>query len=159
MTITKSFDNLSHGFKQLGKYQKALNNTKFVEYLNRKTKWNISSHDLEVVTYLVLNNRMFNGYTDGTHHVRPLYELANFIETGVINTKDGSYSTWDSDEISSNDLRDYIKYDRLHSLVFSSMDEYIDRETLVTKTLSFKSYALNIEHLIENISSTFRKLH
>lgn len=157
--LRTTFNNLSHGFEQLGKYQKALNNTKFIEYLNRKTNWNIAQNELQVVTCLVLSNRMFNGYTDGTHHVRPLYELVNFIETGVINTQNASYSTWESDEISSNDLRAYIKYDRVHSLVFSSMDEYIDREPLVRRTLSFRTFALNIELLIESISSTFRKLH
>ena len=139
-------DNILHGFEQLSKCKNVLLSDGYIRDLNNNLKWDISS-DFKIVTCVVLGTRMFNGYTDGEHHVRSIHELFNFLDTGKIeirnNDKIEEICLWTNNKIKGNDIYNFIENRALHKLIFDSFliqDNKVNfkKYNIIFKTFEFE---------------------
>ena len=153
--LRSSQDNLKKGLSQLDKARSAFSDKSFVEYINNKLNWNIEFDNLKIVTCLVLSNRMFSGYNSKNNHVRSVYELSNFIDTGRVELESGSISLWSSENIENNDLYLYLEKDKLHSLVNNSIKYNEKRIFLAKKIILSREYYLDIEDSLGAIVKEF----
>ncbi|MCF6206303.1 MAG: hypothetical protein L3J47_05365, partial [Sulfurovum sp.] len=162
--ITTYKDNLMKGFSQLDKAKNAFKNIDFVHYINKKFDWDIEIENLRIVTCVVLKTRMFNGYTNGTHHVRAFDELLNFIKYGEMTISDIKHNTthvktlnlWTSNNLTNDDLYQYIEKRKLHKVLFDSMIPItnkikINKQTIAFETFKFDAYTFNgsISHILK----------
>jgi hypothetical protein len=147
-------DNILHGFEQLSKCKNVLLSDGYIKDLNNNLKWNISS-DFKIVTCVVLSTRMFNGYTNGEHHVRSFHELFNFIDTGKIEITDNGVTKeirlWKNNKITGNDLYDFIENRIIHKPILESFDIKINKELFGTYSVSFETYEFNPKKFYENM--------
>lgn len=146
-------DNLLHGFEQLSKCKNILLSDGYIKDLNNNLKWNISN-DFKIVTCLVLGTRMYNGYTNGEHHVRSFHELFNFLDTGEIeitnNEVTKEISLWKSDKITGNDISNFIENMIIHKPMFESFSIQINKEFFGKHSISFETYEFDQKKFYEN---------
>ena len=152
-----AYQNLKTGFSQLKKCRNALLDKNFLEYFNKKLNWKISDQPT-IVTCLVLSTRMFNGYTDGVNHVRPIYELLQIIRTGEIFLNDGSkISLWNDNELTGNDIYQYIENRKLHSLIDQFMYEDSRNFHVADNKITFNTYQMDYVKFINKLKESFSK--
>jgi len=146
-------DNLLHGFKQLSKCRNVLVSNGYIQDLNNNLKWNIFD-DFKIVTCLVLGTRMYNGYTNGEHHVRSFHELLNFLDTGKIEITDNGVTKeinlWKNDKITGNDIFDFIENRIVHKPIFESFSTQINKEFFGKYSVSFETYEFDQKKFYEN---------
>ncbi|MDN5105043.1 hypothetical protein O8C79_07060 [Aliarcobacter butzleri] len=151
-------DNLLHGFEQLTKCKKVLLSDNYIKDLNSNLKWKISN-DFKIVTCLVLGTRMYNGYTDGEHHVRSIHELVNFFDTGKINIIDKDIdkdiNLWKSDNIGAHDIYDFIQNRILHKFIFNSFSSKINKESFLKQSILFETFEFNMNEFCEELNKNF----
>ncbi|WP_323591849.1 hypothetical protein [Aliarcobacter butzleri] len=151
-------DNLLHGFEQLTKCKKVLLSDNYIKDLNSNLKWKISN-DFKIVTCLVLGTRMYNGYTDGEHHVRSIHELVNFFDTGKINIIDKDINKdinlWKSDNIGAHDIYDFIQNRILHKFIFNSFSSKINKESFLKQSILFETFEFNMNEFCEELNKNF----
>lgn len=154
-------DNIKKGFKQLDKCRNALLNDKFINYIksNDKLGWSLSN-DYEIVTCLVLGNRMFNGYTDGIHHVRSVHELENFILRGQIAVNNQNniqkFNLWNDTNIEGDDLFNFIENRHFHKLIYKSFNSQKNKEKIGKYNLIFETNEFNIEDFHIKLKNKFK---
>lgn len=153
--LRTTYDNLKKGFDQLNKCRSALEDPNFIKYINQKNKLNIKEES-KIVTCLVFSNRMFNGYNDGTNHVRSLYELCEFLTTGNIKILNKTVNLWKHSAISSADIYDYIENSIFHTKMLNSLHPLEITTTSNNKELVTKTYELRFDDIK---SSMFDKLN
>lgn len=156
--LRSTLDNVKYGFKQLDKAREAFNNKEFISYINKKLKWSLEKGSFNIVTCLVLSNRMFSGYSYKKNHVRSVYELQNFISTGVIKTEEMEYSLWSSTDITNMDLYLYLEKDIFHSIIFNSMISRYKKIVLKDKNIAIREYGVDITTSIKKINSKFKNV-
>lgn len=146
--------NLVHGFEQLSKCKNVLLSNGYIQDLNNRLTWNITN-DFNIVTCVVLGTRMYNGYTNGEHHVRSFHELLNFLDTGKIKITDNAVtkeiSLWKSDKISGNDIYDFIENRIFHKPIFESFSIQINKEFFGKYSVSFETYEFDEKKFYENL--------
>lgn len=151
-------DNLLHGFEQLSKCKKVLSINDYIKDLNSNLKWEITDN-FKIVTCLVLGTRMFNGYTDGEHHVRSFHELFNFLDTGkiIIRNKDveKEINLWKDNTISGYDIYNFIQNRILHNLVFDSCYSKTNKIFFKNKSVSFETFEFNLNDFNINLNTNF----
>ena len=147
-------DNLLHGFEQLSKCRNVLLSDGYIEDLNNNLQWNISS-DFKIVTCLVLGTRMFNGYTDGQHHVRSFHELFNFLDSGKIEIRDNDrveeINLWENEEITEKDIYDFIENSTLHKLIFESFSSQNNEMKLKKYNITFETFEFELMDFYEKL--------
>lgn len=147
--------NLKKALSQLDKCKAALSDKRFIEYLNTRFKWNIQD-DFKIVTCVVLGNRMFNGYTNGEHHVRSSYELINFLSDGKINIqvndKKEKISLWENDVICGKDIYNFIEKSTFHKTILNSAIAIEEKIKIGKHSLAFKTFEFDSHKLLEKIS-------
>lgn len=136
-------ENLVHGLEQLSKCKNVLLSNGYIRYLNNRLTWDITN-DFNIVTCVVLGTRMYNGYTNGEHHVRSFHELLNFLDTGKIEITDNGVtkeiSLWKSDKITGNDIYDFIENRIAHKPIFESFSIQTNKEFFGKYSVSFETY-------------------
>ena len=101
---------------------------------------------------------MFNGYTDGVNHVRPIYELLQIIRTGEIFLNDGSkISLWNDNELTGNDIYQYIENRKLHSLIDQFMYEDSRNFHVADNKITFNTYQMDYVKFINKLKESFSK--
>lgn len=105
-----------------------------------------SLNNIELVTCIATGNRMFSGWNEKGHKVRPIHELCNVIESGEIgvrmikgmniNNRVGKIHLWNSKNFCDLDLENYISGDSLHTHKFNSMVEFLTVVKYKKKKLS-----------------------
>lgn len=136
-------DNLIHGFNQLSKCKTVLGIDSYIKDLNNNLKWNIAS-EFKIVTCLILGTRLYNGYTNGEHHVRSFYELLNFLNNGkIINGLNEEVNLWENDKITGNDIYNFIENRSFHQLIYKSFSTQINQKSLGKYNISFKTFEFN----------------
>ncbi len=136
-------DNLIHGFNQLSKCKAVLGIDSYIRDLNNNLKWNISS-DFKIVTCVILGTRLFNGYTNGEHHVRSFHELLNFLNNGKIrNGLNKEINLWENDRITGNDIYNFIENRSFHKLIFKSFSKKINQRNLGKYNISYETFEFN----------------
>lgn len=146
-------DNLLHGFEQLSKCRNVLLSNGYIKNLNTNLKWNIAD-DFKIVTCLVLGARMYNGYTNGEHHVRAFHELLNFLDTGKIeminNGVTKEISLWKNDKIIGNDIYDFIENMIVHKPMLEAFSPQINKEFFGKHTVSFETFEFDEKEFDSN---------
>jgi hypothetical protein len=161
--ITTYKDNVIKGFSQLDKAREAFSHPEFVSYINNRFNWKIDISNLKIVTCVVLKTRMFNGYTNGIHHVRAFDELLNFIKDGkmtITNIKDNKIKTlslWRKSILSNEDLYQYLENRKFHKVLYECMTPIENRIKLGTQTIAFETFEFNVNLFNESISNTLRE--
>jgi hypothetical protein len=156
-------DNVIKGFSQLDKARKAFSTPNFISYINKRFNWKININDLKIITCVVLKTRMFNGYTNGIHHVRAFDELLNFIKYGemtITNIKDNKIKTlnlWTTDTISNEDLYQYIENRKLHKVLYECMTPIENKIKLGRQTIAFGTFEFNAHLFNQSICNTFKE--
>lgn len=161
--ITTYKDNVIKGFSQLDKAREAFSNPNFISYINKRFNWKIDINNLNIVTCVVLKTRMFNGYTNGIHHVRAFDELLNFIKDGemtITNTKDNKTKTlslWITSIISNEDLYQYIENRKLHKVLYKCMTPTDNKIRLGSQSIAFETFEFNANLFSQSICNTVRE--
>lgn len=136
-------DNILHGFEQLSKCKNILLSDGYIKDLNNKLNWNIAK-EFKIVTCVVLGTRMFNGYTNGEHHIRSIHELFNFLTTGNIeirnNNKIEEILLWENNTIKGSDIYNFIENRALHKLIFDSFLIQDNKVNFKTHNIVFKTF-------------------
>lgn len=147
-------ENLVHGFEQLSKCKNVLLSNGYIRDLNNRLTWDITNY-FNIVTCVVLGTRMYNGYTNGEHHVRSFHELLNFLDTGKIEITDNGVtkeiSLWKSDKITGNDIYDFIENRIAHKPIFESFSIQTNKEFFGKYSVSFETYEFDAKKFYENL--------
>jgi len=153
-------DNLQHGFEQLSKCKNMLFNREYIKILNNQFKWDLSNN-FKIVTCLVMSTRMFNGYTNGGHHVISDKELLKFLENGkikVYNNKKIELRLWENDKITGNDIFNFIENRILSKIVFSCFYPKEDKFSFGKNNLIFKTFEFKNEGLNQKFIDRFKEI-
>jgi hypothetical protein len=149
------------GFVQLSKSKKKLNSKNYIRELNNRLKWNISD-DFKIVTCLVLGTRMFNGYTNGEHHIRADKELLNFLQNGTVkvynNNKEIELRLWENNKIMGNDIFNFIENSILHEIEFSCFSPKENKLSFGKNNLIFKTFEFNGKELNKKFIDRFEEM-
>jgi len=141
--IRTSYDSIVKGATQLTKFQTGFNRKNFRKYIENKLGWHFDS-TTELVTCIVVGNRMFTGYRINGHAIRASYSLVHFIKEGTcVNQEGESICFWVKNEFTSEDLRQYIVEDLMHRTMFDSMEQYIEQYSFGKYSIEFETYYLD----------------
>lgn len=160
--LRTSYDYIRKGAKQLTKFRNLLKEPSFKDYLSTNLKYSLPS---ELYTCIITGNRMFSGWREQGHNIRPIYELRNIIQSGKFSTKlldlsdktleSLSFRVWRGDTFSVEDLINYINGDSLHQCYFDSMintkhEVHINNIKIIKKT-----YELDKKKFFQEIVKKF----
>ncbi|WP_419176218.1 hypothetical protein [Desulfosediminicola sp.] len=162
--LRTSYDYIKKASNQLTRIQELLTNPKFRSYLSGLID-GVDLEDVKVTTCIAMGNRMFSGWQESGHKVRPIHELCNIIDEGSIglsrikgdNThkKVETIKIWKSNKFAPQDLTDYIISDSLYAPRFESMVEIDSGVKLKKKKLIRKTYALDNYKLYKMYTESF----
>lgn len=158
--LRTSFKHMRTGAKQLSRARQLISRPGNEVELYRRLGWELEPSK-KIVTCIVSCNGMFSGLRIDGNPVRRWAELANMIETGIVNTanivaSDGpnglnikaegwqSRCLWNGHELTDAFLHDYLEDDILCNTMFGSMVEHLRTFDLGDRRLVFESYALDI---------------
>ena len=142
--LRTSYGHLKTARKQLDIRLKWIRNLKNQKKLLDNLKLNVPPTQ-NIYTGIVTGNRMFSGYSMGSHPVRQAHELINVIARGEIRTNHPTpISFWKGKCFHSTDL---IKYLEGNSIVKTQLDKLIPSKRNIDigpTTLSFHSYTMDL---------------
>ena len=74
----------------------------------------------EIIKSTILGTRSFAGMKYKNILIQHILEFTNFIETGIITTESGNEKLWSGDDLSEDDLANYLRQDTPFARKFSS---------------------------------------
>lgn len=153
------WDYVNKATEQLNKSSLAFSDNVFSSaFLN---KLNIKEKKRQILTCIVMGNRIFNGYcTDAGHPIRYIYELDMILNKGRIYSEAGTWRVWQEEKFSSDDLINFLSPEsKLFQIFFSSM---IDANKSISvqinkykKIINMQTYLLNQSKLINQCDKNF----
>lgn len=162
--LRTSYDYICKAGKQLTQFKHLFKVPDFRKYLGAKLGIHLGD-DKNVHTCIVTGNRLFSGWIQDGHHVRPLHELCNMLESGtvIVRAIQGSvararvvkYRTWKGDKFTPDDLITYIDGENLHRPRFGAMEPWSNSIMIGKKKLVFETYRLDMEKMIKLYSEQF----
>jgi hypothetical protein len=128
--LRTTIDYIQKAGDQLTKFNKLFESSEFQDYISNKLKCkNLMGNKL--TTCIAMGNRMFSGWEEQGHKVRPVHELCNLLETGIIISRNirpnnddsivGGFRVWKGSRFDTEDLENYINKDSIHKPRFNSM--------------------------------------
>lgn len=159
--LRTSFKGVNKGAEQLSRARRLISRPGNEVELYRRLGWKLAPSK-KIVTCVVSCNGMFSGLRIGGNPVRRWAELANMIETGIVNSAniiatpgdngldikaDGwtSRCLWNGPDLTAQFLHDYLEGDTLRDAMFDAMVEHSRSFDLGERRLVFKSYALDVQ--------------
>lgn len=143
-----SYDYIKKAASQLERFKKAYASEKFRKSLGNSLGWDISSAQL--VTCIVMSNRMFLGHRINGHAVRGSREIVNQIHSGIVRMNDEEKCLWLDGDFTGEDLRRYIEEDTLIEPVWKAMLPTERTYPLKKYSIKQQSFALDMELLAQN---------
>ena len=149
-----SFDYIKKADKQLDFFRQNCRNEDFIESL--KNKFKITVEIKGITTGIVMGNRMFCGYIINNTVVCNIFELIHFIESGTVVFGSQSFSLWENEKMSANDLKNYLSntsfiVQRLNCLTPFEKKCKIERKTIVTHSYMFDY--INVKQLLIKLTT------
>jgi hypothetical protein len=141
--IRTSYDHIVRAARQLSRFAELYRQNEFRDYLAARLRWPIG-HDTQLVTCIIVGNRMFPGLRLEGHAVRASYEMANFITTGTIIIAGNEVRLWSGPSFSGEDFRRYIQEDLLHRPAFDAMEDCTEEYVFGESVFRCKTYVLNM---------------
>lgn len=164
--LRTSYDYIRKGAKQLTKFCNLWKEQSFRDYLGTNLNYSLPS---ELYTCIITGNRMFSGWREQGHNIRPIYELRNIIQSGKFSTnlldlpdktlEKLSFRVWKGDTFSVEYLIDYINGDSLHQCYFDSMISTKEEIRINNVTISKKTYALDVKKFLQEVVKKFEIVH
>ncbi|MGL1932729.1 MAG: hypothetical protein OCC45_13370 [Desulfotalea sp.] len=162
--LRTSYDYIQKAGRQLSKFEKLFQDVGFQSYLKKRTGI-VKFDDLQIVTCIVMGNRMFSGWKEQGHNVRPIHELCNIIDNGTIRSRVikgfntikhmGNLKLWKGDSFCGQDLDNYISTDFMYAPRFRSMFKTQTGIKLEGKKIIRNSFALNYLDLNKEYTKSF----
>lgn len=126
--LRPSFDHILHWQDQLDKFNTLWEQEGFRKYLSERLAWDLAETS-SITTCIVTGNRMFAGMRFGSHAIRSLFEIGNFICSGVISVSGKDVELRPPGILRSVDLRAFVEQDILHKKMLGAMvrkDELVE---------------------------------
>lgn len=158
--LRTSFKHMHKGAEQLSRARELITRPGNEVELYRRLGWDVTPSK-KMITCIVSCNGMFSGLRIDGNPVRRWAELANMIETGIVNTatiavSDGptgpdvkaegwiSRCLWNGSEMTASFLHDYLEGDVLCNVMFNSMIAHRRTFAIGERDLTFDSYAMDL---------------
>ncbi len=163
--LRTSYDYIKKAGSQLSRFKNLFKKSTFRDYMGTLIDIKISK-EIKIVTCIAMGNRMFSGWEERGHQVRPVHELCNIIDSGIIavramkgseqNDHIENIKLWENENFCANDLENYIYKDSLHIPRFNNMLEIEEGVQLKGKRIIRKSYAMDLFNLHKEYSKKFK---
>jgi hypothetical protein len=157
--LRTTYDYIKKAEKQLDHIINLYNDGILIKTLEKKHSINLS-HINNLIPIIIISNKMFNGNAF-KYPIRSINETTNFIKSGTMTTEKGTFSLWENEEISYNDLNEYFsKKSKIEKLYYDSVSSTKIEYKLTNPEISVNKYYLNSEIVIPELNkftSTLRK--
>ncbi|MBI6118350.1 hypothetical protein [Salegentibacter maritimus] len=158
--LRTTFDYIKKAESQLDNLNHLYNDFDLSSLLERKYGIDLSKVE-NVISCIVLSNRMFNGNVF-RYPVRYINEITNMLEKGIMRTNEGEFSLWKGEELTLSDLKNYFSLDnQLTKLHLDSLSVRTVSYDLTNPPIEFDSYYMDSEVAIPKLNkftSTLRKV-
>lgn len=141
--LRTSWDYVEKAVRQLTSFCDLFPTTEFRKYMESRFGFPLNGVT-QVMTCIVMANRMFMGYRAGGHPIRGTFELVHFMEQGTVSIRDESLCYWTSSTFASDDLVRYLRDDVVHRPQFASMVEYEEVYEFGNTTVRFQTWKLDL---------------
>jgi hypothetical protein len=147
--LRRTLKEMNKAVKQLERARRLAGDPDFLAYLSRSSGLDIHPGQ-NVISAIVLTNRMFSGASYRGQPVRGLRELGSFVASGSIIVSGVNIRLCVGDRVQGNDIAAYLRDDIVHRRFFTAMVPY-DRIFRFGKKKSVRlaSFALDPEALGE----------
>jgi hypothetical protein len=144
--LRTSYEHIVRARKQLDTIVSLFGLPGFRERLCQPHGW-LGENPKNLITCIVLGNKMFSGYRNGPHPVRSFSEIAGFVWPGKVGFGDIIIASRPEGLLDEKSLRNYLESDSFHTNIFRCMRRIRRDYSLGSKTLSLDSYALDMRAL------------
>jgi hypothetical protein len=151
--LRTSYEYIHTAAEQLNRFTRAYRDTECREVLAKKLGWPIS-HSTQLVTCIVMSNRMLIGYRAAGHAVRSSGEFAAFLAKGEIQLGNESRCFWKGDKLTGEDVEDFIQRDITYKPVWDSLEQYSLKYLFGKYTVVKVEYVLPMLLLAKNLGFT-----
>jgi hypothetical protein len=146
--LRRTLKEMNKAVKQLERARRLAGDPEFLAYLRRSSRLDIHPAQ-QVISAIVLTNRMFSGASYTGQPVRGLRELGSFVASGNIIVRGVNIRLVAGDRVEGNDVAAYLCDDIVHRRVFAAMVPYDRVFRFGTKSVRLASFALDPEALDE----------
>lgn len=158
--LRTSFKHMHKGAEQLSRARELISRPGNELELYRRLGWDVRPAK-KIITCIVSCNGMFSGLRIDGNPVRRWAELANMLETGIVNTANIAVSEgpngpdvkaegwvsrclWNGPELTPSFLHDYLEGDVLSNVMFNSMIAHRRTFAMGDRDLTFASFAMDL---------------
>jgi hypothetical protein len=146
--LRTTYEHIIHGREQLDTIAGIFQQPGFCEHLCHQLGW-LGKIPTNLVTCLVLGNKMFSGYRIGGHPIRSFAEIAGFVWPGKFSFGDRILPLRPEGKLDENSLKNYLDGDSMHRNIFRCMREIRRDYDLGGNILSLDSYGLDMRALAD----------
>jgi len=146
--LRRTLTEMNKAVKQLERVRRLAGDPEFLAYLSRSSGLTIHPGQ-QVISAIVLTNRMFSGAAYKGQPVRGLREFGSFVASGNIIIRNENIRLVAGDHVEGRDIAAYLNDDLLHRRFFSAMVPYDRVFRFGTKSVRLASFALDPEALDE----------
>lgn len=141
--LRSEYTHIQKAQKQLDISKKAFSDKAFrIKYLNGL---GVKESNREIMTCILLGNRVFTGYVGCGHPIRAFHELDAILNNGHMAGSLGRWRIWKEDHYSSDDLKDFLSEDKSAIRILEKAAEKRS-EVLIwkDKNIEFETYSYNV---------------
>ena len=156
-SMRNNYDYIKKAAKQLANMEKAFSNIIFqTDFLNSHS---IEYRPREILSCIVMGNRLFSGYCYQGYPVRCIHELISFLVSGDVNYVCDDQiikeHLWEEKNLSLQDIKKYLSGEKCPTKIIQldKMSPYIKTMNCGNHIIGFKSYKL----LLPIIDMGFKK--
>ena len=102
----------------------------------------------ELVTGIVLVNRMYAGLRTGGHAVRGYHETLNLIESGKVVFGSEDVSHWRSETFALTDLAQFLRGDATYTDTWAGMDPFEERYQIGNSQVLLNRFRLDVRKVV-----------
>jgi hypothetical protein len=141
--LRTTYEHIVRGREQLDTISGLFQQPSFCERLCRQRGW-LGEIPTNLITCLVLGNKMFSGYRIGRHPIRSFAEIAGFVWPGKFGFGGRILPLRPEGTLDEQSLKNYLDNDSMHKTIFKCMRKITRDYDLGGKTLSLNSYGLDM---------------
>lgn len=153
--VRTSLDHLLKAEKQLALHTEAFNNKEIRKQIEIKIGNKIPNN---IVTIIIIGNRLFTGNKNYGNPIRTYFELDNLLNKGYIESSFVRYRLWNYIEFEEQDLLNFLDASKTYIKFYYESLKEVELVIKVGPTnLIFVSYALNQLEVFAKINNSYEK--
>ena len=153
--LRASVDHIEKANNQLTNAKVAFSDDNFYKEFCKNN--NVDYKNRNILTCIVLGNRLFCGYEKSEHPVRFIYELGMVLNEGKITSEMGEWSVRREEIYSHQDLLDFLSDEKCFvNYTYESMEKNFYKITAGDKKLEFETYLLNMLTVVNKFDQHLR---